>query len=231
MSYTSYKFYTYLRDKDIKTIFEVGARDCFDTIDLYHKFPGSSIYTYECNPTQIGVCLSTLQQISSEGENTRPNSYKFGNITFHSYGLGETTGDQPFYPYIAGNPGASSFFKRTDYDSSQTLIDNIHMETLESECSTYNVTTIDLLCMDVQGYELNIIKGSGSLIEDKNIRFIIMEMPLREPNRHHLPEGHSKYMGAPSFDEMHIFLVKNGFSMVCSEYENELEFNVLYERR
>ena len=87
---------------------------------------------------------------------------------------------------------------------------------------------IDLLCMDIQGYELNVLKGCGDFI--KNIKYIIMEEPKSIINTKYLPKGiHSKYINTPSSLEIKDFMNKNNFIEIERISENMIEDNVMYK--
>ena len=199
--------------KNVKTIFEVGARDGLDSIALSEYYDESKVYSFECNPNTIQTCITNLKNRS--------------RINFYSFGLGDTKTKESFFPYTINNTGASSFFRRIDFNTTQSIIPEIEIETISNFCKDKNLDHIDLLCMDTQGYELNILKGCGELI--RKINFIIIEEPKRDPNRTYLPEGHSKYLGAPSAYEIQDFLKSNNFIEIERVYENELEDNVMYK--
>jgi FkbM family methyltransferase len=199
--------------KNVKTIFEVGARDGLDSIALSEYYEQSTVYTFECNPNTIETCINNLKN------NPR--------INFYSFGLGDKKTKETFFPYMLNNSGASSFFKRIDFNDTQTSISEVEIDTISNFCKNNNIDSIDILCMDTQGFELNILKGAGDLIH--KIKFIIIEEPKKEPNRTYLAQGHSKYLGAPSAYEIQDFLKLNNFIEIERIYENELEDNVMYE--
>lgn len=210
------RLYELLNKESITVIVEVGARDCIDTKFLYEKFNKPKIYTYECNPMQTQICLDNLKNINHNND-----------ITFCNYGLGESKSIKSFYPYVANNIGASSFFKRIDFIDTQKEVDNINIETLYDEINKFNIDYIDILIMDVQGYELNILLGCKEYIS--KIRYMILEVPLENINPLYLdPKLHSKYIGAPSRNEILTYLFKNNFKILTSFYENELEENIVF---
>ena len=135
--------------------------------------------------------------------------------------------DKEFYPYTQNNCGASSFFKRIDFDHTQITVENIRISTIKNEITKFKLKKIDLLFMDVQGFELKILKGCEDFIY--NIKYILLEIPNKEINKNFLKEGHSKYIGAPSRQEILIFLNDHNFKLEHSFYENELEENVLFK--
>lgn len=103
-------------------------------------------YSFECNPLTIDIC--------------RKNLAGYGRIIFSDYGLGANNEELPFYSYITGNDGASSLFKRIDFAETQAQTEIIKTRKLVDFVYENNISQIDLLCMDVQGYELNVLKGS-----------------------------------------------------------------------
>jgi len=199
--------------KNVKIIFEVGARDGLDSIALSEYYDQSNVYSFECNPNTIQTCITNLKNRS--------------RINFYPFGLGDKKTKQSFFPYTLNNTGASSFFKRVDFNITQFVLPEVEIDTISNFCINNSIDSIDILCMDTQGFELNILKGADDFIT--KVKFIIIEEPKKEPNRTYLPEGHSKYLGAPSAYEIQDFLKSNNFIEIERVYENELEDNVMYK--
>ena len=208
---------TFLKQLDlnnIKHICEVGARYGDESIKLSEVFNKSTIYAFECNPNTIEVCRTKLQ------------NYK--QIKFYDCGLGHQEIVQPFYSFNQQNDGASSFLKRIDFDKTQKYSGNINIRKLSNIVKEENIPYLDLLCMDVQGYELNILIGCDNFIQ--NIKYIIMEEPKKEINTNYLPENiYSKYIDAPSHDDIKQFMNNNNFVEIARIAENKIEDNVMYK--
>jgi FkbM family methyltransferase len=201
---------------DIEIIFEVGARYGDETINLSNIFHNSKIYSFECNPNTIDKCKSLL-------ENKK-------NIKFMPCGLGDKNINLPFYSYTQNNDGASSLFKRIDFDTTQEIKCNINVKKTIDIMKDNEITKIDLLCMDVQGYELNILKGSEEYL--KNIKYVIMEEPKSIINELYLPKNvHSKYIDAPTSQEIKDFMNENNFIEIERIEENKIEDNVMYKNK
>jgi len=91
-----------------------------------------------------------------------------------------------------------------------------------------NIYNIDLLCMDVQGFELNVLKGAEEYL--KTIKYIIMEEPKKIINTCFLPVNvHSRYINSPCSQEIKDFMLKNNFIELVRIDENMIEDNVLYK--
>jgi FkbM family methyltransferase len=207
------RFTKHLYD-DINTIVEVGARYGDESLQLANKFKGATVYSFECNPLTVEICRQKLTGNK--------------NIKFFDHGLGDTNEVRPFYSYIQDNDGASSFYKRIDFENTQKLTGTIQIRQLIDVVKENNIESIDLLCMDIQGYELNVLKGTGEFLP--KINYVIMEEPAPIINRLYLPENtHSKYINAPTSQEIRTFMEVNGFELIERIKENEIEDNVMYK--
>ena len=194
-------------------IFEVGSRYGDETLELSKHFPHANLYSFECNPNTIDICMKKL------------NNKK--NITFLPVGLGANNEKLPFYSYTQNNDGASSFLKRIDYNSTQKNTGEVNIRTIYNIMNEYKLDYIDLLCMDVQGFELNVLKGAGDYIS--KIRYIIMEEPKPIINELYLPKNtYSKYINAPSSQEIKEFMNTHNFIEIERINENMIEDNVMY---
>jgi FkbM family methyltransferase len=201
-------------DKEIDIIFEIGARYGDESVILSEMFPNAQIYSFECNPLTLNKCEEKLKN--------------YPNVTFFPFALGQSNTQMPFYSYIQNNDGASSLLKRIDYKNSQKQTGFVNVKTLKDVVIENNIHKIDLLCMDVQGYELNILKGCGDFIS--KIDFVIMEEPNLIVNENHLPEDtHSFYINAPSSQEIKEFMQSKGLFEIERAKENEIECNVMYK--
>jgi len=195
-------------------IFEVGARYGDETLKLAQLFENAQIYSFECNPNTINICKKNL-----EGHK---------NIHFIDNGLGSENETKPFYSYICNNDGASSFYKRIDAESTQKLTGYIEIKKISDIMKFYKIEHIDLLCMDVQGFELNVIQGAEEYIN--KIKYVIMEEPKEEINLQYLPKDtYSKYINAPTPIEIKKFMAQNNFVEIERISENHIEDNVMYK--
>ena len=43
-------FIKYIEKNEKYIIFDIGSRDCLQSIEFYKEFPNSIIYAFECNP-------------------------------------------------------------------------------------------------------------------------------------------------------------------------------------
>ena len=204
-NYWDSRFLCHLKKGDVKTIFEIGARTGEESIELSKVFDNSTIYSFECNPLVIDKTKEVLKP--------------YENIHFYTHGLGDKNEILPFYSFMECNTGASSLFKRFDFNQTQHESGKVHIKKLIDFVKENNIEQIDLLCMDVQGYELNILKGAEDFIS--KIDYIILEEPKGD---------NVSYIGAPTALEIANFLKKNNFVEIERLQENLIEDNVMYKR-
>ncbi len=134
-------------------------------------------------------------------------------------------GDIIFYPFDTtkyNNMGASSMLKidfslRTSTDpdynipnpQKEIIVNGIRLDTFIAQ---NNISSIDLLCIDLQGYELNALKSLGTSLN--KVKYIITECSIK-----------NTYINGATFFELNEYLKQFNFKYVCSnkfkyEYPN-----------
>ncbi len=213
-NYYNNNFIKHLKS-NIKIIFEVGANHGDESIVLSKLFNNSQIYSFECNPKTINLCKEKLEP--------------FKNITFCSDALGDKNEMLPFYSFNLYNlDGPSSLLKRIDFAESQKENRYVRVRKMIDFINDNNIKMIDLLCLCVQGYELNVLKGAENFI--KNIKYIILQEPKPIINQDYLPKNtHSKYIKAPSSNEIKQFMTRCNFIEIERLEENLIEDKVMYK--
>ena len=86
----------------------------------------------------------------------------------------------------------------------------IRLETLDSFVAEHGVHQVDLLKIDVEGYELEVLKGASAALERGAVRYVYAECVFAPDSI----ESHT------DFFEMHRVLSQWGFSFVCSYTES-----------
>jgi FkbM family methyltransferase len=219
-------FYEFLNSNEIKTIFEVGSRDCLDAIDLFKNF-NSRVYAFECNPDTINICEKNIKN--------------YNDVILIKKAISDVDGFVKFYPFDLNkyqNPGASSLLKinftqnrkLTDPDYGKTDVQKeilVESITLDSFLEIEQIENVDLLCMDLQGAEL--IALNGFVKNLSNTKYIILESCIK-----------STYDNGTNFFEVNNFLTNFGFKYKFSnKFKTEIpnknidgfcEFDVLFER-
>lgn len=203
--------YFYFLDKidsnQIKTIFELGSCNLIDAIKLLNHFQSSKIYSFECNNDCLIECYKNLNNLEEE---------KKKRLVLIDKAVSINNGDVIFYPFDLekyNNMGASSMLlidfslrdiKDRDYNKKnpqkKIIVNGVRLDTFIDE--NY-IDNIDLLCIDLQGYELNAIKSLGNHLH--KIKYIITECSIV-----------STYINGSTFKELNEYLTNYNFKYVSS---------------
>lgn len=205
-------FLQHINQEQIKTIVELGARDLRDTIELARHYKNAKVFAFECNPDTIPICQHNLSLVEPD---TRER------IIFVPYAVGAEQSSKKFYKFVAeNNPGASSFFPRIYDKFKQAETEHeIRMVTVEQILEVYGAETVDLVCADIQGYEIEALRGFGRYLE--NVKYILTEVP----------KDRSLYENAPTRKEMESFFEIVGFNTIQVAQENLYEDNILLRNK
>ena len=206
MSYLNDIFVKKINKNNIKIIFELGSRDLLDAIELYNYY-NCKIYAFECNPDCLIECKKNYNTIS--------NIIK-QNVILIENAVSLTDDNIIFYPFDLtkyNNMGSSSMLKidfslrhTTDPDynkknpQKEIIVNGIRLDTF---INNNNIKNVDLLCIDLQGYELNAIKSLGNYLH--TVKYIITECSIQ-----------STYTNGSTFEELNSFLNSYNFQYVCS---------------
>ena len=193
-------FTSYIPDKmQDYVIFDIGSRDCAQSIEFYNVFPNAKIYAFECNPNTIDICRKNIE------------NYK-DRITLIEGAVCDYDGEIAFYPinqketittWADGNPGASSLFKSNGtYTMEHYVQDEIktNCHRLDSIMKLNNIPKVDIIWMDLQGAELLALKSLGEYF--KSVKYINTEVSYKE-----------MYSGQVMFNELNHFIISNDFSI------------------
>jgi FkbM family methyltransferase len=188
--------YTHPISKDIVKIpeggiiFECGSRDCLDAIEVLNHYKPRKIYSFECNPESIEAC--------------KANAKNYSQIELVESAVGNCNEDISFYATDMENSpdknigGSSALFHnrgQTDFIQKKITVPCTRLDTFMKE---NQIDKIDLLCMDLQGYEKIALEGMRERIKD--VKYIITEVNFE-----------AYYEGSALFDDIFDFLNSNDF--------------------
>lgn len=151
------KVIKYIHPHKIKTIYDIGAGDCTESIELAEYFKNSHVYAFEANPACILDCAKKI--INNPRITLMPicvNHYN-GFVKFHPINQEKTETTWP-----DGNPRASSIFiSNGTYKQESYVQDEIEIPcmTLYGAINNFRMPLPDIIWMDLQGAELNALMG------------------------------------------------------------------------
>lgn len=204
------------RNKDY-IIFDVGSRDCEQSIEFYNAFPNAKIYAFECNPNTLNICRKNIENYSDR-------------ITLIEGAVADYDGEITFYPidknktittWKDGNPGASSLFKSNgsypiEHYVQYEIKTNCHR--LDTVMKLYNIPRVDLIWMDLQGAELIALKGLGDFI--KTTKYVYTEA-------FHTPI----YTGQAIFKDINNFMIENNMKIISNVSFSSWFEDIIYEHK
>lgn len=212
MSYSD--FFDKIDNTQIKIIFELGSRDLVDAIKLITFFQDSKAYAFECNNDCLIECYNNINKLDED---------KKKRLLLIDKAISINNGNVSFYPFDLqkyNNMGASSMLKidfshrnkdDPDYNrenpQTEIIVEGIRLDTFISE---NDIENIDLLCIDLQGYELNAIKSLGDQLH--KVKYIITECSIV-----------STYTYGATFKELNDYLTNYNFKYISSnKFGNDL---------
>jgi FkbM family methyltransferase len=210
-------FIQYIENKnDHCIIFDIGSRDCAQSIEFYNNFPNAKIYAFECNPSTLPICKKNIEQYRDRITLIEGAVCDYdGNITFYPINQEKT-----ITTWKDGNPGASSLFKSNGkYTVEKYVQDEIitNCHRLDSVMKKYDIPRVDIIWMDLQGAELLALKSAGTYLS--NVKYIHTEVSYKE-----------MYTGQVMYNELNNYVLSNGFVIKNKLSLNGWQEDVIYEK-
>lgn len=181
--------------KELHTIIDVGAnKGQFQKAAKYH-FPDVEIHSFEPIPELYEKLLKTTKKTVKNYNLALGN--EIGQLTFNKNKYNHSSS---FYEISEHNK---------NFPSSETTKINVNIERLDNLSSKFNFEGVTLLKLDVQGFELEVLKGGVNTIK-QHINYIIVEINFVK-----------LYENQPSFTKLNTYLNELGF-----ELKTMLDFNL-----
>jgi len=177
-----------LADKDVSTIFDVGAYIGQTAIKYHKEFPTAQIYCFEPFPdafARLSAATATIPEIKRK-----------------CVALSEHVGETKMY--VSKSHAANSLLRPVDCQEQDIPIHStpvtVKVTTLDTFCQENNIGQIDILKLDVQGSELIVLNGGIGKIESEQIGLIYSEVMFVR-----------QYRDQPRFCEIYEFLINRGY--------------------
>lgn len=200
---------------EVRTVFDVGARDCEESRQFTRAFPTARVYAFECNPATLPACRAVASADPRIVLTEKAVSSSAGTSRFYPIDQQRTVTGVP-----DGNPGASSLFKATGaYAEEQYVQREIEVGTLRLDdfMREQGVQSVDILWMDVQGAEALVLEGLGARLRD--VRWVHMEVEFFEI-----------YRDQALFGDVDPFLTRRGFRLLGFTSYSRYAADALYAR-
>ena len=144
------------------TVLDIGGNIGYFTLLMAHLVSREGkIHTFEPNPPIYSRLVKNIE-INPELND--------GRITLHKIALSSKEGETTFYCPIEGHEGVGGL-KNTERASIEKTI-KVKTQTLDNFIIDKNIKKIDFIKMDIEGGELDVLKGADNVLE--KIRPIIL---------------------------------------------------------
>jgi FkbM family methyltransferase len=152
--------------KEDKCVIDIGAHCGIYTVE-YAKH-AKHVYSFECSPKSFNYLCANIA--------LRDINY---NVTKYNVGLSDCDSVIPYYirdPKDGGGNGISKF-KYDDINNTPSI--DVPVKTLDS----FNLTNINFIKIDVEGHELQVLKGAVNTLKNNNYpKFMFESWPDRQEN-------------------------------------------------
>lgn len=212
-----------IRVADVKTVLDVGSMDGWESINLSRIFHDANVHCFEPVPYNFELCDDHIQQFTDESQRSR--------IIMHRLALNDVTGPMTFHAIDRDaaakrgkiNRGMGSKYELMDpdmwpWEHNKQMPITVMGYTMTDWAKENQVDRIDGIWMDVQGAELDVLKGISDELY-RNIQFIITEAGIKP-----------YYHGQSLKEQMDELLASKGFIewQPARQIAHEYEANVIY---
>lgn len=185
----------------IDIVFDVGANKGRWTRQHKRLLPNARFFMFEANTKHENKLKNT-------GE-----PYFFGVLSADG---------MPADFYRIDGTGDSLYMEKTEYYGPDSKV-RVETKRLEQLCKDEKIPKPDFIKLDVQGAELDILKGSGDLLQSCSL--VLMECPIVDYNE-----------GAPSLDQYFDFMSESHFSPIAITEQHTrnqlmLQVDILFIRK
>ena len=190
-------------------IIDCGAHDGVDSVELY-RIMGGTVHAFE--------------PVTSIYERLRERTRSYAQIKCYRLALSNQNSIQFFYVSEGASDASSSLLEPKEHltDHPDTQFNNkveVQTVTLDDWALQNNINAIDMLWLDMQGFELMMLKQSEKIL--KTVKVIHTEISTRET-----------YKGVGLYKEYRAFLEEKGFRVILEAIPEGWDMgNVLFVRK
>lgn len=175
--------------REFGVILDVGANVGQTAHGLVRYFPDAEIHCFE----PVSETFTALRQ-------------RYGTLAnCHCLAFGAKRGEMEISTF--SDPELNSF-SPVRSDAVPVGSERVLVDTIDQWCEDQHIKGIDILKMDVQGWEMNVLRGAANTLDRRSVRFVLAEVGFRSRDR-----------DMQDFGELNAFLDRLGFEF-CGFYDN-----------
>jgi FkbM family methyltransferase len=157
-----------LNNDRVFVVFDVGANRGQYLQMALNAVPSSRNYKIYCFEPQKDA-FATLSTSASGNK----------NVVLENIALGSNSSRTTLYKNSAQSEFGSMYKANySQYNTELSMSEEIEVTTIDKYCNEYNIHTIDFLKLDVEGHEIEALKGAKTMLDNGNIEFIQFEFGL-----------------------------------------------------
>lgn len=200
-------------DHNISTVIDVGANKGQYALASKHFYPEAIVHSFEPVP----ACFEKLKL----------NTRNISNLNIYNMALGSTEAKIKFYQNAYSHASSalpiSNYQKENVPETRNTKEIDVMVTTLDNFIFSTPLSSPILLKMDVQGYEMEVLKGGKKFISQ--VDYILLETSFTP-----------MYENEPLFDDLHTYLKSEGFELLAPldflrKNDKILQMDVLYKKK
>ena len=179
-------------DEPVRIVFDIGANVGQTAIRMAERFPGSTIYSFEPEPSAY--------------ERLQRNVDSLPQVRLYNQAAGSEEATMSMH-----RPRGSDLYT-LDSCNGQTATEGVEVSvtTIDRVCQTEGIDQIDILKTDTEGFDVAVLEGAKELLSRRKVRFIYSECDFIPSER----DNHT------SFFALHDYLSELGYCLVTLYTEN-----------
>jgi|GEM_PF-1192982 len=174
------------------TIVDLGAHHGVTVKRILEEFPNATVHAFEPVPDVYAVLREQVGALSKVRTIRAAVGDRVGHIPMH------VTKNRWCSSVLAPSQAGKDLYG--DWYDTQTTVD-VEITTLDAWAQRSGIRKIDILKIDVQGFEMAVLRGARGLLE-AGVTGIVCEAQLIQ-----------EYDGASTFNEIDVFLRSAGYTL------------------
>lgn len=188
-----------LKSLDVKTIFDVGAHTGQSVRKYREYFPEAHIHSFEPFGPSFEKLCAACQKDPLVTTINKGVSDHIGSANYHVNAFSQTNS------LLASSPNVGKYMDAALMDTIETQ--DIDVTTIDGYMSECGLESIEILKLDIQGAELQALRGAESHLVDGRIALIYSEVEFVD-----------YYEQQPLFFDLHTHLSSRGY-VLCGLFD------------
>ncbi len=199
---------------------------------------GQALCVFDVGSNRGQFLATVLEPLQTSGVALEANAFEPGKAAFaalsarfndhsgfhlNNFGLGDRQGEFELFADAPGSGMASLSHRRLDHFAVDfSYSERVQIRRLDDYCSEHGVERIDLLKLDVEGHELDVLRGASRMFDERRIRMVTFEFGGGNLDSRTYFQDFWYFFSARSPASIHR-LTPSRFLVPINEYSEDLE--------